>query len=152
MDTPKTCSRCKQILDRSLFNKRKSAPDGLQWHCKVCQRACQNAFYARNGGYQGKVKKSAIKIKGIKRDRVFDILRNSACLHCGESDPTVLTFDHIDRSLKKNEVGTLVSQGYSWETIESEIAKCQILCANCHMRKTSKEMNWHRSRPKVDPE
>ena len=145
MNLLKKCSSCKEELDIALFNKRKRCKDGLQHQCKTCQRAGQNAYYARNGRYKRSVKDSAIKIKAAKRDRVFDILRKSHCVHCGESDPMVLSFDHIDPGTKKSEVGTLVSQGYAWATIEFEIAKCQILCFNCHIRKTAREMNWHRA-------
>ena len=34
--TQKICSRCKQLLDRSSFNKNKTSYDGLQYECKEC--------------------------------------------------------------------------------------------------------------------
>jgi hypothetical protein len=47
----------------------------------------------------------------------------------------VLEFHRI-RGSKKKEVTKLVSLGYSLETIEEEIAKCIVVCASCHKRRT----------------
>ena len=145
MATLKKCCSCKQELDVALFNKR---GDGLQRQCKTCQRKSQNAYYARNSNYRNRLKASATKDRAVKRDKVFDILKQSACVHCGESDPIVLSFDHIDPKTKKTEICNLVNGCYSWKVIEEELAKCQVLCFNCHVRKTAKENNWHRGKYK----
>lgn len=68
---------------------------------------------------------------------LYDFLLEHPCVHCGESDPIVLEFDHIDSSLKLMTVSRMVSGStYSWSKIQEEIDKCQVLCANCHRRKT----------------
>jgi 5-methylcytosine-specific restriction endonuclease McrA len=28
--------------------------------------------------------------------------------------------------------------------LKNEIEKCQILCANCHLRKTANDFNWYK--------
>lgn len=33
--------------------------------------------------------------------------------------------------------------GYSIERLATEIAKCDVRCANCHMRKTARDFNWY---------
>jgi hypothetical protein len=40
-------------------------------------------------------------------------------------------------------VGQLVGRRWGWETIEAEIAKCEVRCANCHRRKTALEWDWY---------
>ncbi len=75
------------------------------------------------------------------RRYVFDILRKSVCVDCGESDPIVLDFDHV-RGRKKMAVSGLVSRAASLFTINREIKKCEVRCANCHRRKTAKEQKW----------
>ena len=33
-------------------------------------------------------------------------------------------------------------RAYTWPTVEAEIAKCDIRCANCHRRRTAAQFNW----------
>jgi hypothetical protein len=61
------------------------------------------------------------------------------CIDCGETDPVVLDFDHV-RGIKRKAVALMIKD-FSWENIQLEIEKCEVRCANCHRRKTSKENN-----------
>ena len=54
------------------------------------------------------------------------------CVRCGNSDPRVLDFHHLTGVNKDKGVATLRVAGYSRARILAEIAKCEILCANCH--------------------
>ena len=54
----------------------------------------------------------------------------------------VLEFDHL--SDKRTEVSMLV-KGWSWNTVMLEIAKCEVVCANCHRRRTYARANSHRT-------
>ena len=75
MDTLKTCSKCKQQLERALFNRRQSAKDGLQNWCKQCHRNCQNNYYKRDEAYKARVKLSAIKANVIVRQKMMALLK-----------------------------------------------------------------------------
>lgn len=77
-------------------------------------------------------KKHRLKV----RSKLFDYLSVKNCLDCGEDDPIVLEFDHIDRKTKFKTVAKMLSGHYSWESIRREIDKCEVRCANCHRRKT----------------
>lgn len=78
-------------------------------------------------------------------DRVMEILFESHCEDCKEDDPLVLEFDHV-RGKKVAPVNRLVSLGARWSTIQSEINKCAIVCANCHRRRTAVRGNYMRWR------
>lgn len=78
------------------------------------------------------------------RDHVFAILEKSCCVDCGEKDPIVLDFDHRDPQTKYKSVCDCV-RDCSLETLKREIEKCDIVCANCHRRRTAKQFGWHRS-------
>lgn len=57
------------------------------------------------------------------------------CQACSERHPACLDFHHRDPSQKELEVSKIVHlHGWSKERIEAEIAKCDILCANCHRK------------------
>lgn len=60
---------------------------------------------------------------------------------CGEADPTVLDFHHV-RGPKRFAIARGISAGYCIETILEEIAKCEVVCANCHRRHTAKQQGW----------
>ena len=64
---------------------------------------------------------------------MFTYLTDHPCVDCRETDPLVLTFDHV-RGKKKMNISQMVNQGYSIETLQDEIIKCEVRCMNCHMR------------------
>lgn len=55
------------------------------------------------------------------------------CERCPESTPICLDFHHAGDA-KDTEVSRLVRSGVSRERIMAEIAKCIVLCANCHRK------------------
>jgi hypothetical protein len=82
------------------------------------------------------------------RENLFKFLSDKKCLDCSESDPIVLDFDHRVRQLKFKSINKMLSGHYSWKSILSEIEKCDVRCANCHRRKTYKELSgFGRSMP-----
>jgi 6-phosphofructokinase len=76
------------------------------------------------------------------REVIYAYLLEHPCVGCGESDPIVLEFDHIDRSDKTSSVNRLLADKVGIKRLMAEIAKCQVLCANCHRRKTAVQMGW----------
>tara|TARA_R110000772_G_scaffold7060_1_gene24241 strand:+ start:47 stop:643 length:597 start_codon:yes stop_codon:yes gene_type:complete len=44
----KTCSKCKEVKNFSDFSKRKATKDGLDYGCKLCQRAERLEYYKKN--------------------------------------------------------------------------------------------------------
>lgn len=53
----------------------------------------------------------------------------------------MLQFDHRDPKDKSNHVGSLVSR--SRKRLEDEVGKCDVLCANCHARRTARQFGWY---------
>lgn len=84
-----------------------------------------------------------IRYREEKRRLVFEYLLEHPCVDCGETDPIVLEFDHLPGFEKRRDVGTMIASGtWSWATILEEIAKCEVVCANDHKRRTSKRAGW----------
>lgn len=80
-------------------------------------------------------------------------LMRHPCVDCGERDSVVLEFDHVpDRASKSAGVGELVRRRARWAELRDEIRKCDVVCANCHRRRTAKRSGWRRLVTSVDQE
>lgn len=78
-------------------------------------------------------------------DNLWDLLCRSSCSDCGESDPVVLEFDHLPGVEKKFQIGSaVISSTRSWKLIQLEIDKCEIVCSNCHKKRTAKRSGWRK--------
>ncbi len=65
--------------------------------------------------------------------------KDRPCTDCGESYPYyVMQFDHMDGETKVLDVATALSRGWSIARLQQEIAKCEVVCANCHAIRTHK--------------
>lgn len=129
---------CKQEKDTSEYNKNKAKKDGLQLHCKKCSKSKCKAYYAANKQEyiaRSEERKQLLAIYLIKK-------LEAGCATCTEKDVVVLDFDHL--SNKESGIAELVKIGASIKTIDAEITKCQVLCANCHRRKTAREHGWRK--------
>lgn len=73
-----------------------------------------------------------------KRNKSFiaEYLKLHPCIDCGNNNIIVLDFDHLDASIKITEVSYMVNSGWSLENIIKEIAKCEVVCSNCHRIRT----------------
>jgi hypothetical protein len=83
------------------------------------------------------------------RDRLFEklaqYLKENPCVDCSEGDLRVLQFDHLPQFEKKFDIGRSVTGSTrSWESIESEMLKCEVVCANCHQKRTGARSGWRK--------
>lgn len=129
------CPRCgkdKPISEFSFKNKEKGT---LASYCKVCSRLYNLEHFKKNRSYY--IKKASIrktKLRKIAYLKILEYLKSHPCVTCKEGDPLVLQFDHV-RGKKSFDITTMIGT-LSYDKIEEEIRKCQVLCANCHARKT----------------
>ena len=82
--------------------------------------------------------------KDILRGYVQEYLSVHPCVDCGETDLRVLDFDHRDGVTKRQTISYMVKNAFSLESLQQEIAKCDVRCANCHRRRTSRQLSWWR--------
>jgi mono/diheme cytochrome c family protein len=69
-------------------------------------------------------------------------LREHPCVDCGEPDIVVLEFDHLRDKVAN--ISQMVGSGVRWERIAAEIEKCEVVCANCHRRRTARAFGYPR--------
>lgn len=77
--------------------------------------------------------------------------KDMPCADCGQSFPHyVMDFDHV-RGVKVNSVSQMTrSNRYTLEQIADEIAKCEVVCANCHRVRTHGRNQYESRPPKCD--
>lgn len=90
------------------------------------------------------IKTSVAKRRQDTKSKVIDYLRVRACVDCGESDIIVLEFDHTEDN-KSYGVSEMIGNGMKWESVLKEIEKCEVVCANCHRRRTASRSSSYRN-------
>ena len=93
------------------------------------RKAAYRRYYNRNKGRQ---KAWANKRVRALRRSLDEYKAERQCKRCGFSDWRALQFHHRPDTNKLIEVSMAVGRGWSWERILTEIAKCDLICANCH--------------------
>lgn len=90
------------------------------------KRACQRAWYSRNA-------KSEYQRIRRRKLELFEFIRSLKvrCAFCGyDAHPAALDFHH--EGDKDITLAHAARQGWSRPRILAEVAKCVVLCANCH--------------------
>lgn len=65
--------------------------------------------------------------------------KNKPCADCGQSYPFyVMDFDHRESEAKGFNLSMVMKRSYSRDRLLAEIAKCDVVCANCHRERTAK--------------
>lgn len=133
----KRCYSCKQEKDESCFNWKNKTRGIRQSYCRDCKKKYQKKYYwsSAHDRYVAQNVENKRKRREALKEKIRKYLEQHACVDCGQDDIRVLHFDHV-RGKKKTEVTRLVCNGASWKAVKSEIAKCDIRCANCHMIRT----------------
>lgn len=132
------CSRCKEHLDRSRFGgfKKRNA------YCFPCAAWMNNKHRVNNRDrVREQNNKAAAKRYKANRENLISYLNDHPCVDCGEADIVVLEFDHRDPTTKRAKVADTLGS-WKWDTIMTEIDKCDVRCANCHRRRTSIQFGW----------
>jgi hypothetical protein len=65
---------------------------------------------------------------------IAQIKTTLSCSVCKENDAVCLDFHHRDENLKDFSIGDALNLGCGKDRILKEIAKCEVLCANCHRK------------------
>jgi len=103
-------------------------PDGLQW----AELSQDQRWHYRHREWN---RKRTLNRRARHRAWVYEQKRRSdGCVRCDESDPACLDYHHRDDAAKEMTVSEMVTYGYSKAKLRAEMAKCNLLCANCHRK------------------
>ena len=137
------CSRCSELKPEDDFAWRRKKKGERQRFCRACMADYGRHHYQAN---KPVYKKRALARKHrLARERgeyLLKYFKSHPCVDCGESDPVVLEFDHLRD--KECTIGAVLTFR-NWESLLDEIAKCEVVCANCHRRRTASRGGWIRA-------
>ncbi len=125
------CGICKRELPKTLefFASRKGVRKiRFQGNCRDCQKQYRKDHYYNN---KEKYLKKASKYRKDFYIWFHDIKKKLKCEECNENRYWVLDFHHLDPTEKEESLTVLVQRS-SKENVLKEIAKCKVLCSNCH--------------------
>lgn len=79
--------------------------------------------------------------KNFEARRAFvNSLKDNPCMDCNQKFPAAcMEFDHRPGTQKHAAVSSLTNS--SLETLQKEIDKCDLVCANCHRIRTQKRLS-----------
>jgi len=137
----KQCYRCKVIKDTSEFHKYSRNRDGLQPYCRQCKKAIDYEHFKKYPRRNYKRNKANVLRNKIW---VYNYLKTKQCEWegCTVDDPDMLVFDHINPDEKRDHVSTMAAASFSLKTIQEEVAKCRVLCANHHQKHTIQQFGY----------
>lgn len=86
-------------------------------------------------------RKEYLRQRHRERRDLVAALKDVPCADCGGIFPSVvMQFDHLGDD-KVAAVGQLLDG--SLDKLLEEIAKCEVVCANCHVLRTAKRAGWY---------
>jgi len=110
----KICTKCGKELPIDNFYWRDKAKGLRRSECKNCH----------NNYVKQKYKE--------RHDNINKIKSQQCCAKCGDSRFYVLDYHHINPDEKEEKISRLIAHNVKEQTLQEELNKCILLCANCH--------------------
>lgn len=127
------CTKCQEEKLDELFAKNKG-------YCKKCHSEYMKEYFKKNPEKKNKnyqyAKKSGPKLRNQKLEFVWK-LKQVPCKDCGlRFHPYIMDFDHLPGSKKEFAVSVMASRKKPEASILKEASKCDVVCSNCHRKRT----------------
>ncbi len=135
--THKKCSSCGEEKEITNFHFKNKTKQSRNSNCIECQLKYGKKHYNDNKEVyidQAKQWKLNEKIK------FYNWLSLKSCEKCNEENIVLLEFHHPDDNKEFNissKIGIM-----SFESLQDEINKCEIICVSCHRKVTANDFNW----------
>jgi len=137
------CGRCGELKPLAEFAWRRKARGQRHNYCRPCHSKYRRQHYLANRRrYIDRAKQRATLIAEEWAVYLIEYFRENPCVDCGETDPVVLEFDHLSDKVFNISKGL---RDRSRTSVLEEIAKCEVVCANCHRRRTARRRGFVRA-------
>jgi hypothetical protein len=138
------CGRCGEEKVLSDFAWRRREKGERHNYCRPCHAEYRREHYLANREkYIALAQQRKVALFAERTELLIVYFEDHPCVDCGETDPVVLEFDHLRD--KDFNVGSKLAN-YPWPVILNEIEKCEVVCANCHTRRTARRRRSNRAR------
>lgn len=120
-------------ISNFYIRRYKNGTEALQNGCKDCRKKYRDKHYAENREYYiQKARRNNNKTVELIRE----LKRGKPCENCGHvGHPAAMHWHHIDSEQKEFNISEARYVGRA--RILKEVAKCKLLCADCHA-----ELTW----------
>ena len=141
----KRCCRCKITKDTSEFHRSAARKDGVQSCCRACKKLIDRDHNNRNPR-RNYDRTREYRLRNQKW--VDEYLRTKQCEWegCTVNDPDMLVFDHLNTHKKRYHVSTMANNSWGLKSVQDEVAKCRVLCANHHQKHTIQQFGYKKWR------
>lgn len=155
--TAKSCHPC------SARARMRSKPGDLNRECKICKKtkpvgefckdrnsrylclACKREQATRAYAADPRKVQDRVARKYVEQRAFMDGLKDGPCKDCGQKfEPCQMDFDHVSGDKVSD-----LARMFHWARgkILTEVAKCDLVCANCHRDRTQKRVESEYRRP-----
>lgn len=136
----KKCDICGKEFEPRQSNHKRCSPEctkeGQRRNNKLPKHYQRRLERQKKRYHEDPERKAYIKRKNKEKvERNTKIIREvqkDGCIKCGENDPACLDFHHRNPKQKDQPIARM--RHYSEERLKTEIAKCDVLCSNCHRK------------------
>ena len=136
----KLCPRCGEVKPLSEFSKNPGRRDGVHSICKACRRIYDHERYERIHGRE--IAYVPLRSERGRRKWLRSLKEGKPCVDCGKVfSPEVMQWDHRIGTVKLFEISAGFAQ-WTREAVLEEIAKCDLVCTNCHIIRTFTRAEW----------
>lgn len=114
------CPKCGETKPAREFYRNQNRKSRRVHNCRKCENAASRRRYQSRLDF----------IREYKLER--------GCADCGyKGHPAALEFDHLPQFEKKYTISQITARmAIPHEVVLEEIAKCEVVCANCHRVRT----------------
>lgn len=132
----KVCRSCRERLPLASFAER--IDQGVTRRRASCRVCSDRVRAARDATPKARLRACEItkQKQGVRRAMLTEIRLASGCVDCGyNAHHSALDFDHLPGTEKKFPI---MRDGLTrnLESLMNEVAKCEVVCANCHRVRT----------------
>ncbi len=130
-----------RILACQDCGRERSDPPEKDWSRGRCSSCYQKWYRTTPQGITNReTSRNRLYKRALEREYAYKRL---GCTDCGELDQIVLQFDHLPEFEKS---GAVASFRHSPGVHTKELEKCEVVCANCHVRRSYERGQWHHGR------